>query len=64
MAGRRALDEVIERLRRDPTQGSRYRAGYPPEYRMVPFGAWGLVVYLIHERRRAIVLLDITWAGP
>jgi hypothetical protein len=62
-AGRRALDEVIERLGRDPTQGQRYRADYPREYRMSSFGEWGLVVYLVHERRRVVVLLDIIWAG-
>jgi hypothetical protein len=64
VAGRRALDEVLERLGRDPAQGPRYRAGYPAEYRMLPFGEGGLVVYLVHERRRVVVLLDIVWAGP
>ncbi|HEV8651583.1 MAG TPA: hypothetical protein VG276_19860 [Actinomycetes bacterium] len=62
--GRGALDEVVVRLGRDPAQGPRYRAGYPAEYRMLPFGEWGLVVYLVHERRRVVVLLDIVWAGP
>jgi hypothetical protein len=30
---------------------------------MLPFGGWGLVVYLIHEQRGTVVLLEITWAG-
>jgi hypothetical protein len=64
VAGRRALDEVLEWLGNDPTQGPRYRAGYPAEYRMLSFGEGGLVVYLVHERRRVVVLLDIVWAGP
>jgi hypothetical protein len=58
------MDEMIERLGSDPWQGSRYRAGYPPEYRMFSFGEWGLVVYVVHERRRVLVLLDVLWAGP
>jgi hypothetical protein len=30
---------------------------------MSSFGEWGLVVYVVHERRRVVVLLDIIWAG-
>jgi hypothetical protein len=59
-----ALDGAVEQLRDDPWQGSAYRAGYPPEYRMLSFGSWGLVVYLVREQRGAVVLLEITWAGP
>jgi hypothetical protein len=36
----RALDAAVEQLRGDPWQGRAYRAGYPPEYRMLPFGGW------------------------
>jgi hypothetical protein len=60
----RALDAAVEQLRADPCQGRAYRAGYPPEYRMLPFGGWGLVVYLVGAQRSAVVLLELTWAGP
>jgi plasmid stabilization system protein ParE len=59
----RALDAAVEQLRSDPWQGRAYRAGYPPEYRMLPFGGWGLVVYLVREQRSTVVLLEVTWAG-
>jgi plasmid stabilization system protein ParE len=59
----RALDAAVEQLQDDPWQGRAYRAGYPPEYRLLPFGGWGLVVYLIREPRGAVVLLEVTWAG-
>ena len=59
----RALDATVEQLRSDPWQGQAYRAGYPPEFRLLPFGGWGLVVYLIRERHSVIVLLEVTWAG-
>ena len=58
-----ALDAAVEQLQADPWQGRAYRAGYPPEYRMLPFGGWGLVVYLVREQRGAVVLLEVTWAG-
>jgi hypothetical protein len=61
VAGKRALAEAIEELRRDPWQGHRV-PGYPPEFRTWSFGDWGLVVYVIHERR--VIVLDIIWAGP
>ncbi len=61
VAGKRALAEAIEQLRRDPWQGHRV-PGYPPEFRTWSFGDWGLVVDVIHERR--IIVLDIIWAGP
>ncbi len=60
----RALDAAVEQLQVDPWQGRAYRAGYPPEYRLLPFGGWGLAVYLVREQREAVVLLEITWAGP
>ena len=60
-AGKRALAEVITQLRRDPWQGHDI-PGYPPEFHTLSFGEWGLVVYLIHERR--VLVLDIIWAGP
>jgi hypothetical protein len=60
-AGKRALAEAIEQLGRDPWQGHRV-PGYPPEFHTWPFGDWGLVVYVIHERR--VIVLDIIWAGP
>jgi hypothetical protein len=60
----RALDAAVEQLQVDPWQGRAYRAGYPPEYRLLPFGGWGLVVYLVREQHRAVMLLEITWAGP
>ena len=59
----RALDAAVEQLQVDPWQGRAYRAGYPPEYRMLPFGGWGLVVYLVREQRGTVVLLEVTWAG-
>jgi len=60
-AGKRALAEAVAQLRRDPWQGHGV-PGYPPEFHTWSFGEWGLVVYLIHERR--VIVLDIIWAGP
>ncbi len=60
----RALDAAVEQLRSDPWQGRAYRAGYPPEYRMLPFGGWGLIVFLVREQYGTVVLLEVTWAGP
>jgi hypothetical protein len=60
-AGKRALAEAIEQLRRDPRQGQRI-PGYLPQFHTWSFGDWGLVVYLLHERR--VIVLDIIWAGP
>jgi hypothetical protein len=59
-----ALDATVEQLHADPWQGRAYQAEYPPEYRLLPFGGWGLVVYLVREQHRTIVLLEVTWAGP
>lgn len=62
-AGRRALADVLAQLGRDPLVGQR-APGYLPEFHTVAFGEWGLVFYLILERRATIVLLDVIWAGP
>jgi hypothetical protein len=62
-AGRQALADAIEQLGRDPSVGER-APGYPPEFHTSPFGEWGLVFYLIRQRRGTIVLLDLIWAGP
>lgn len=59
-----ALDAAVEQLQGDPWQGRAYRAGYPPEYRVLLFGGWGLVVYLVREQRSTVVMLEVTWAGP
>jgi mRNA-degrading endonuclease RelE of RelBE toxin-antitoxin system len=61
--GRRALADMIEQLQRDPWQGAPYRPGYPPEYRMLRFGEWGMAVYVIRERALTVTLLDLLWAG-
>jgi hypothetical protein len=29
----------------------------------MPFGNWGLLVYIIRERHKRVVVLDITWAA-
>jgi hypothetical protein len=60
--GRRALADALVQLRGDPSVGQR-APGYPPEFHTVAFGAWGLVFYLVWERRGAIVVLDVIWAG-
>jgi hypothetical protein len=62
-AGRRVLADAIEQLRRDPCVGQP-APGYPPEFHTYPFAEWGLVFYLIRERKGTIVLLDIIWAEP
>jgi mRNA-degrading endonuclease RelE of RelBE toxin-antitoxin system len=61
--GKRALADAVARLRSDPWQGDAYRRGYPPEYRMLAFGEWGVLVYVIAERTRAVTLLDLLWAA-
>jgi hypothetical protein len=62
-AGQQALAAAIEQLGRDPWAAQRLPS-YPPEFRTLPFGDWGLVVYLIRERQATVVLLDLIWAGP
>jgi plasmid stabilization system protein ParE len=62
-AGRVALAEAVEQLAADPWQGAPYRPGYPPEYRLLPFGGWGIVVYVVAERAGTVTLLELTWAG-
>jgi hypothetical protein len=57
------LDEVVKRLGHDPLGARGRRAGYPAEYGCC-CSASGLVVYLVDERRRVVVLLDIVRAGP
>jgi hypothetical protein len=61
--GRHALADAVEQLRADPWQGLPYRPDYPPEYRMLAFGGWGVVVYVIGERITTVTLLELTWAG-
>ena len=61
--GKRALDEAVEVLGGDPWSGEHYQHGHSDEWRSLAFGTWGVVVYLIHESRRAVLLLDVTWAG-
>jgi hypothetical protein len=63
LAARRPLDEAVQQLRSDPWQGAPYRPGYPPEYRLLPFGGWGIVAYVIAERAATVILLELTWAG-
>ena len=62
-AARQALADAIEQLRREPTVGQR-APGYLPEFRTLAFGEWGLVFYLVLERRGTVLLLDVVWAGP
>jgi plasmid stabilization system protein ParE len=57
-AARAALAEAIEQLAVEPWQGAPYRPGYPPEYRLLPFGGWGIVAYVIGERAATVTLLD------
>jgi len=59
---RGALAGALEELRRDPWQGRPY-VGHPREFRIWPFGTWGMVVYVILEQRLTVLLLEITWAG-
>jgi hypothetical protein len=33
------------------------------EYRILAFGGWGTVVYVIGERTAAVLILDLLWAG-
>jgi hypothetical protein len=60
---RAALAGVLEELATDPYSGARYDPRQPPEFRITPFGTWGLLVYIIRERQQRIVVLDITWAA-
>jgi plasmid stabilization system protein ParE len=62
-AARAALADAGEQLAVDPWQGAPYRPGYPPEYRLLPFGGWGIVAYVIAERAATVILLELTWAG-
>jgi len=62
-AAKRALAEAIEQLGHDPWLGQR-ALGYLPEFHTWAFGEWGLVFYLIRDRRSTVLLLDIIWAGP
>jgi hypothetical protein len=57
-----ALANTVEQLAVDPWQGASYRPRYPPEYRLLPFGGWGIVVYVIAERGATVTLLELTWA--
>jgi hypothetical protein len=61
--GRSVLADAVAQLAADPWQGERYRPGYPPEYRMLAFGGWGTVMYVIGERTAAVLILDLLWAG-
>jgi hypothetical protein len=60
---RSALADAVAQLAGDPWQGTPYRPGYPPEYRMLAFGGWGAIVYVIGERTAAVLILDLLWAG-
>jgi hypothetical protein len=62
-AARAALADAVEQLAVDPWQGAPYRPGYPPEYRLLPFGGWGIAVYVIGQRAGTVTLLELTWAG-
>jgi len=59
----RALADAVAQLAAGPWQGALYRPGYPPEYRMLAFGGWGTVVYVIGERATTVLILDLLWAG-
>jgi plasmid stabilization system protein ParE len=61
--GKRALADAVDRLRTHPWQGDAYRRGYPPEYRMLWFGEWGVLVYVIAERVVTVTVLETVWAG-
>jgi hypothetical protein len=62
-AGKRALADAVDLLRSDPWQGDAYRRSYPPEYRMLWFGEWGVLVYVIAERTVTVTVLETVWAG-
>lgn len=62
-AGKRALADAVARLRNDLWQGDPYRRSYPPEYRMLAFGEWGVLVYVIVERIATVTVLETVWAG-
>jgi plasmid stabilization system protein ParE len=55
------LAVALEDLAEDPYSGPRYDPRLPPDFRTAPFGAWGLLVYIIREKQQRIVILDIAW---
>ncbi len=56
------LRSVAELIAASPWQGQHWR-GSPPEYRSLPFGTSGLVVYLIREQAATVVVLELVWVG-
>jgi hypothetical protein len=46
-----------------PLAGHTHRPGYPPEYRMLAFDQWGIVVDVIGEAPPKVMVLELTWAG-
>lgn len=59
---RQACRAAIEELRGDPWRGEQYR-GHPREFRTWTFERWGLLVYVIGERRLRVLVVQVTWAG-
>lgn len=60
-AARAGLAAALRQIAADPHVGTRYDPRHPPELRTMPFGDWGLLVYLIREKQQRIIVLDITW---
>lgn len=59
-----ALAEALVVLEITPWSGPSLHGGNPDgAVRNLPFGALGMVTYLILEDRREVQLLIVTWAG-
>jgi plasmid stabilization system protein ParE len=58
---RAELAATLEDLAENPYSGPRYDPRLPPDFRSAPFGARGLLVYIIQEKQQRIVVLNIAW---
>ena len=60
---RRALHECLAVLAADPWNSARYHPRHPAEMRSAPFGDWGMVMFVISEKRHRVIVAQVTWAG-
>lgn len=57
---KRSLRDALRRVAVDPMAGAPYHPRWPAEIRTIPFGASGLLAYIVLRRRQEIVVEQVT----
>jgi hypothetical protein len=64
VGARRDLADRLETVLADPwTAGQQFHPRWPPEVRTSEFGFGGLVQYVVSDKQRRVIILQVTFIG-